>query len=941
MNGWRWLAVFVVLAAAGIGIGSPGSGSSQAAPTTAPRVTIAVPPSPRCPCLRGAVVLSAVPTASEGRTIASVEFQFSPAEANNWTTIGTDATAPFMASLDTRSAADGLYDVRAVATDSAGESQVALTRDNVVANSGTTGIVTLADPGEFVNGTTALSASVVTGGPIPIRATFEVRHTDNGDWTPIPTVAAPGPGTFRTKWNTSDLPDGSYDLRVVAADDANPDDPSSQPDLFLSAPRRERHVDNTAPTSTVTVPAGPLRGEVVLAASADDAGSGVGGVKFERSVSGTGTWRALPGACTSVPCTQSFDTRVLDAGRYDFRVVARDVVGNSAASPAARNVEVANPGLLRPDKLSIENVVAPAHDLKMLGTIGGSDQHEAWAIGVSSARAAVGLSGARLAYTAPGSQIVLLRYTDASGWQIADVLRDADGTPFAQVAGANFIGQITASGEAWVALSQHPQGRPLDVALFHRVAGGRFLRDQAATDPARPGSLSAVLIDGIDNTTSMRLGQARDGRVYGVIVAPARQGRDFGLLSDGTWTKRTASLPPSYIPDPGDRIVLGAADATGPATGWAALSVRSNSGASSPLILARFDGDSWTPVARTGLDALDLTGGFASRSLTVRADAVRADGDGVWLDAAIGGGRVVARYDATANDVTRSWCRGLNPTSAGCAAPLDADHPAELPDAIFDTPRGKMALALAPPTAAGFVHVFANGDWTKVAAPGFSQPRSGGRASFSAPNDGWLAGDDGLGRVTAQPTPDSLARWPAQPLAAHERGAAAGRHSRRGRLRRPGGRPRRDGTALRRCCRVARRRDAPASTEPGASRRRLFGTLDRVRRRTARDDPALGWRELVRGSAVDVAHTKRPQRGRLRARRRRMGGRPLRDDPSLRWELLVARAATALRGRAEPHVGDGGRSGRLRRQRRQPHRATCGRPLAARRAGAATRRSGR
>src|SRR5207248_1565213 len=61
--------------------------------------------------------------------IQQVVFERSPAGASTWTSIGTDTTAPFSTTWNTGSVADGSYDVRAVATDSAGN-----TTADVVAN---------------------------------------------------------------------------------------------------------------------------------------------------------------------------------------------------------------------------------------------------------------------------------------------------------------------------------------------------------------------------------------------------------------------------------------------------------------------------------------------------------------------------------------------------------------------------------------------------------------------------------------------------------------------------------------------------------------------------------------------------------------------------------------------------------------------------------------
>src|SRR5581483_3041650 len=85
--------------------------------------------------LRGSVALDAAATASAGRTIASVEFQRAAAGSSDWTTIGTATSPPYRASLDTTPLPDGLYDLRVVAIDSAGDSSSSpRVRDRLVAN---------------------------------------------------------------------------------------------------------------------------------------------------------------------------------------------------------------------------------------------------------------------------------------------------------------------------------------------------------------------------------------------------------------------------------------------------------------------------------------------------------------------------------------------------------------------------------------------------------------------------------------------------------------------------------------------------------------------------------------------------------------------------------------------------------------------------------------
>ena len=69
---------------------------------------------------RGTITLSGSASDPGGSGVASLAFQRSPAGAGTWTTIGTDMSSPYSASFDTTSVPDGLYDLRTVATDQAG-----------------------------------------------------------------------------------------------------------------------------------------------------------------------------------------------------------------------------------------------------------------------------------------------------------------------------------------------------------------------------------------------------------------------------------------------------------------------------------------------------------------------------------------------------------------------------------------------------------------------------------------------------------------------------------------------------------------------------------------------------------------------------------------------------------------------------------------------------
>src|SRR6202008_2176589 len=120
----------------------------------------------------------------------SVEFQYSPANAGTWTTIASDPVAPYSASFDTLQVPDGIgvYDVRAVATDSAGEQTAALARDRAIANDAT--YVSLVDPGAILDDRVSLRAVVPPGQFDPTHGTFEISRSGAEQWTPIGTVPA-------------------------------------------------------------------------------------------------------------------------------------------------------------------------------------------------------------------------------------------------------------------------------------------------------------------------------------------------------------------------------------------------------------------------------------------------------------------------------------------------------------------------------------------------------------------------------------------------------------------------------------------------------------------------------------------------------------------------------------------------------------------------------
>ncbi len=702
-----------------------------------------------------------------------------------------------------------------------------------------------------------LQAEVPRGAEIqPIR--FEWAPSGTGAWRPVPTVPSGSEptscaGTATTACldtATSEAPNGRDDFRVVPA--------GGEGLSFVSLPVRGRLVDNTPPEVgkvELEPPGSPLSGDVTLKVTANDPslpngepGSGVASVIFERARVGSTAWTRLPGGAVTVASSSSagtythrLHTEILENDRYMLRARALDAAGNQVTSQETE-VEVANRVSAPAVSASITGVVAPAEDITILGTVsaGASPRHETetWAYGIT--RASPAAAGAeRLEYTAEGHQLVLLRYTEKGGWQIADVPREAGGVkPFKLLAanelnidaggGIKVTGAMTPSGEAWLGLVETPREGAETIGFFHRSPGGPFEYDKRATETAAP-----LLESG---SAQLRLGQDSEGHSYGMLTASTSE---YALLKEGAWTRETPLQRPSGIPS-SEPMTLRVGDIQGPGEAWAAFSLANPQGRG--FILGHLYNREWHfSPSGLGLDALDLSGALAGHSNYVEPTALKVEPGGgvVWIEAKVylnnhDSGHVVARYDGNSGNVTNSWC--TLPVANSCEEPLGS---AAVPDAFFATESGPVALSLHEEA----VDVYARGRWGSVLAPGHG-PESGD--AFTGPNTGWLGGKKALGQWSPeQSSKPAHTVAAARPLPVDKRRAGAGQRRGGRRIGRAGGRPGRRDVALRRFNRLAGRARRPTRPPPQPARRRLQRTLQRLRRRAVRRHPALGQHVLV------------------------------------------------------------------------------------------------
>jgi hypothetical protein len=180
--------------------------------------------------------------ADAGSGVASWTVQYRPAAGGSWMTACADTVAPWAScSFDSTTVADGLYDLRALVADAAGNT----TASTVLAGrriDNTGPAVALTDPGAYLRGSVTLNATATD--PVGVSSVvFERKSSGGSTWTTICTVAA---SPYSCAWTTTTLPDGVYDVRARATDSLGHVSYSTV---------AGRTVDNTAP-APVDVQAG-------------------------------------------------------------------------------------------------------------------------------------------------------------------------------------------------------------------------------------------------------------------------------------------------------------------------------------------------------------------------------------------------------------------------------------------------------------------------------------------------------------------------------------------------------------------------------------------------------------------------------------------------------------------------------------------------------------
>src|SRR5262249_44745562 len=157
----------------------------------------------------------------------------------------------------------------------------------------------------------------------------EFEYADHGSatWTSIGTDTT-GPAPYTADWDTTAVPDGHYDLRILVTDGAD-----NTTVTMLS----DKVVDNTPPNVAVVgspTQGGVVSGNVGITASAADATSPIASVQFLVNGSPLTT-------DTTAPYSSTWNSASGPDGSATIQVVVTDMAGNSTTS-AVRTITVDN-----------------------------------------------------------------------------------------------------------------------------------------------------------------------------------------------------------------------------------------------------------------------------------------------------------------------------------------------------------------------------------------------------------------------------------------------------------------------------------------------------------------------------------------------------------------------------------------------------------------------
>ena len=335
-------------------------------------------------------------SADTGSGVATAQFQSSPAGAGTWSNIGAaDTVSPYATSWDTTTYADGLYDLRVITTDVAGNTFTSATIANVlVDNTAPTGAITAPASSANVKGTVTVTANSADAGSGVANAQFQTSPAGTNTWTNLGAADTTSP--YSASWvTTTGFPDGLYDLRVITTDTVGI--------TFTSPTTTNVRVDNTAPTISVALASGPtgafLNGNVVFfkanaagnfqfVATVTDGGSGAASATFP-ALSAT-NWTTHNAETDTTPpggpfSSSTFSWVATGAAPASYTITGTDAAGNTVTRAITFTVDSTAP---------TGAVTAPAAAANIRGTVSVTSNSADAGSGVASAQFQTSPAGA-------------------------------------------------------------------------------------------------------------------------------------------------------------------------------------------------------------------------------------------------------------------------------------------------------------------------------------------------------------------------------------------------------------------------------------------------------------------------------------------------------------------------------------------------------------------
>ena len=370
----------------------------------------------------------------------------------------------------------------------------------------------------------------------------------------------------------------------------------------------------------------------------------------------------------------------------------------------------------------------------------------------------------------PQPQLVLVRHTDATGWQVFDAPVDELGNPYRGPIPNPRGAGITPRGGG--VLVGRDVSRPADqqAVVLHRRAGGSWRVLEAPPPdvllPADANQPAEVLAEG-RGAGAVAIAAVDEGDETGVFVAPAgRNATEAVLHYDGAqWHREPIEIPPGS--ESSFRIL--AVEATGAGNAWA-LAVPDPSLNRSAVLLERTStpgGPEWierdltgTPFASGDNPGQGISGAQpatgSSRPLTVTTD-------GAWIDlrATIGGvaRSVTLHYrNSGGGSVDGSWC-----DAGPCDFPLGVSLSEQVGYRSFAWPGpGFGRRVITNPLDPGGSEESNRGTYLTLDGTSFERMPGGGASfrpsgAFASDDDGWL---EGPVKVPGGPPPSPFEDWP-------------------------------------------------------------------------------------------------------------------------------------------------------------------------------------